>query len=81
MKEELQIEERVKKVVAEHFNVKVSDINSDITFKSGFRADSLDLVEIIINIEDKFCIEIPDGKEKKFNTINKIVECVKKEML
>ena len=64
---ESSIVSRVKKIVAEQLGVK-EDIPSDASFIDDLGADSLDLVELTMALEEEFEIEIPDDDAKKILT-------------
>ena len=56
----MTVEERVKKVIAETLNVDPEKITLESSLTDDLGADSLDAVEVVINLEDEFEIEIPD---------------------
>ena len=57
------IEQQVKKVVAEQLSINEADIKNESAFISDLGADSLDTVELVMALEDPFGIEIPAGKD------------------
>ena len=63
------LEIRVKKVVAEQLGVNEIDVKLDAKFVDDLGADSLDLVELIMALEDEFKIEIDDTVAEKFATV------------
>tara|TARA_B100002019_G_C21014888_1_gene471829 strand:- start:101 stop:334 length:234 start_codon:yes stop_codon:yes gene_type:complete len=67
------VEDRVKKVVAERLAIEVDKIKSDSRFVDDLRADSLDLVEITIALEEEFDIEIPDEEAENVVGIKEAV--------
>src|SRR5260363_71612 len=54
------IEQRVKKIVAEQLGVAVTEIKDESSFVGDLGADSLDTVELVMSLEDEFGMEIPD---------------------
>ncbi|MBE9532694.1 MAG: acyl carrier protein [Methyloprofundus sp.] len=69
------IEERVKKIVAEQLGVK-DDIANDSSFVDDLGADSLDTVELVMALEEEFECEIPDDDAEKITTVQQAVDYV-----
>lgn len=69
--------EKLKKVIAEVLNVDPEEITMDTTFLDDLRADSLDIFQIIMGIEEEFDIEIPADKAEKITTVEEAVELIK----
>jgi acyl carrier protein len=67
---------KVKELVLARFSLEEDDISMDTTFES-VGADSLDIVELIMEIEEEFEIEIPDEEIKKMSTVGDMVEYLK----
>ena len=63
------VEERVKKIVAEQLSTSEDQISNTSSFVDDLGADSLDLVELIMSMEEEFDIEIPDEKAEKLLTV------------
>ncbi len=68
--------EKIKEIVAEQLDVDTSDITLETSLTKDLEADSLDAVEVIMEIEDEYGIEIPDEEAEKFVTIGDIVNYV-----
>ena len=69
----------VKEVVAEQLNVNVDEIKEESKFVDDLGADSLDVVELVMALEEKFDIEIPDEDAEKIATVadaEKFIEAV-----
>lgn len=69
--------ELVKEVVAEVLHLEPEDITPDKEFEKDLGADSLDRVEIIMNLEDKLGIQIPDDDLEGIITVGDAVEKIK----
>ena len=69
--------EKLKKVIAEVLNVDPEEITMETTFMDDLGADSLDVFQIIMGIEEEFDIEIPADKAEKISTVEEAVELIK----
>ena len=73
------LEQRVKKVVAEQLNINEADIKNESAFIDDLGADSLDIVELIMAFEEEFGVEIPDEKAEKIRTVADAVKMLDEE--
>jgi acyl carrier protein len=71
------VEERVKKIVAEQLGVK-DDITNESSFVDDLGADSLDTVELVMALEEEFECEIPDDEAEKITTVQQAIDYVTK---
>lgn len=69
--------EKLKKVIAEVLNVDPDEITMETTFVDDLGADSLDVFQIIMGIEEEFDIEIPADKAEKITNVEEAVELIK----
>lgn len=69
--------EKLKKVIAEVLNVDPEEITIESTFTDDLGADSLDVFQIVMGIEEEFDIEIPAEKAEKISTVEEAVELIK----
>jgi len=65
----MELLDEVKEVVASQLNVDVANIKEDSKFVEDLGADSLDLVELVMALEEKFNIEIPEEQQEKILTV------------
>jgi len=70
------IEERVKKIVAEQLGVKLEEVNNDSSFVEDLGADSLDTVELVMALEEEFETEIPDEEAEKITKVQEAIDYV-----
>ncbi len=69
--------EKLRKVIAEVLNVDPEEITMNTTFTDDLGADSLDVFQIIMGIEEEFDIEIPAEQAEKISTVEEAVELIK----
>ena len=72
--------EKLKKVIAEVLSVDPEEITLETTFTDDLGADSLDVFQIIMGLEEEFDIEIPAEKAEKITTVEEAVELIKSEI-
>jgi acyl carrier protein len=73
----MSVEKKVKEIVAEQLGKGVNDITIQASFIDDLGADSLDIVELVMKMEEEFGIEIPDEDAEKIKTVNDVVEYIK----
>ena len=69
--------EKLKKIIAEVLNVDPDEITMETTFQDDLAADSLDVYQIIMGIEEEFDIEIPAETAEQVTTVEDAVEMIK----
>ncbi|MDI6601422.1 MAG: acyl carrier protein [Thermoanaerobacteraceae bacterium] len=69
--------EKVKEIVAEQLGVEPEEVALESSFIDDLGADSLDIVELIMALEEEFDLEIPDEDAEKISTVNDVVEYIK----
>jgi acyl carrier protein len=78
VKEMDEIEQKVKKIVAEQLGIKEEDIKNESSFIEDLGADSLTTVEMSLALEDAFGIEIPDTEQENLRTVQQAIDYVRK---
>jgi len=71
------IEEQVKKIVAEQLGVKEEEVKPESSFVDDLGADSLDTVELVMALEEEFETEIPDEEAEKITTVQQAIDHIK----
>ncbi len=74
------IEERVKKVVADQLGVKESQVIPSASFVDDLGADSLDTVELVMALEEEFDTEISDEKAESLLTVENTIQYIKENI-
>jgi acyl carrier protein len=69
--------EKLKKVIAEVLSVDPEEITLDTTFTDDLGADSLDVFQIIMGLEEEFDVEVPAEKAENITTVGEAVELIK----
>ena len=72
-----QLEEKIKAVIVEQLNITEEECVPDAAFIDDLRADSLDIVELIMAMEDHFGLEISDDDLAKIRTVRDITDYIK----
>ncbi len=67
---------KVKEVVVEQLNVDEDDVTEEAAFIDDLGADSLDLVELVMALEESFGISIPDEEVESIRTVNDVVRYI-----
>jgi acyl carrier protein len=73
----MSVDKKVREIVAEQLGKDVNDITTGASFIDDLGADSLDIVELVMKMEEEFAIEIPDEEAEKIKTVNDVVEYIK----
>ncbi len=73
----MSVDKRVKEIVAEQLGRDVNEVTDGASFIDDLGADSLDIVELVMAMEDEFGIEIPDEEAEKIKTVKDVVEYIK----
>ena len=69
--------EKMKEIIAEQLNVDASEITATTSFKDDLGADSLDLFELVMALEEEYNIEIPSDDLASLDTVEEVMEFLK----
>ncbi|RLK63292.1 acyl carrier protein [Atopobacter sp. AH10] len=73
---EEEIFNRLSQLIAEHFDMEAGQLSESTRLDSDLEADSLDIVEVVMAVEDEFAIEIPDEEAEKMLTVGDAVRFI-----
>lgn len=72
------VEERVFEVVSQHLGIDKDQITREKSFVNDFGADSLDLVELVMELEEEFNVQIPEEEAEKIQTVGSAIDYIEK---
>ena len=72
------IEQRVKEIVVEQLGVNADQVTPEAKFIEDLGADSLDTVELVMELEEEFDINIPDDAAEKIQTVGQAIDYIEK---
>lgn len=72
-----QIFDKVKEIIVDQLGVEEDEVTLESSFIEDLGADSLDIVELIMALEEEFGMEIPDDEAEKISTVNDAVEYIR----
>jgi len=72
----MSIEDKVKKIIAEKLSVDLEEVIPEASFVDDLGADSLDLVELIMTMEEEFDIDISDEEAEKLQTVKDAIDFI-----
>ncbi len=70
-------EDRIKEIIAEKLDINIEQVTDEAKFIDDLGADSLDVVELIMTLEDLFEIEITDEQAEKIQTVRQAIDFLK----
>lgn len=73
----MSIDEKVKNIIVEQLGVEAETVTPEASFIDDLGADSLDIVELVMTMEEEFDLEIPDEDAEKIKTVNDVVNYIK----
>ena len=71
--------EKMKEMIAEQLNCEADSITMETSFKEDLGADSLDLFELVMALEDEYSVEIPSEDLEKLTTVGKVMDYLKEK--
>jgi acyl carrier protein len=75
-----EVQQKLKEIVMDRLNAEEEQIKPEASFVEDLGADSLDIVELIMGIEEEFDIEIPDEDAEKLTTVGEALAYVKTKL-
>ena len=76
----MALEERVAEIIVEQLGVSKDEVNPKASFIDDLGADSLDIVELVMAMEEEFDIEIPDDDAERIQTIGDAIKYLKEKL-
>ena len=73
------VEERVIEIVCENLGVNREQVTRQTSFQEDVGADSLDIVELVMELEEEFDIQIPDNDAEKIKTVGEAIDYIEKK--
>ncbi len=70
--------EKIQEILAAQFDVEADSITNDTDIQQDLNADSLDIVDLIMSIEDEFEVEVPDDAVDEVKTVGDLVKFIEK---
>lgn len=74
------MEEKIKEIIAKQFKVDVKDLKDETTFKEDLKADSIAIVELIMNLEDELNVSLDDDRVTSVKTVGEAIELAKEAL-
>lgn len=71
-----EFEQTARKIIAENLNQDIEDVKPEAQFSQDLGADSLDIVELVMALEEKFDLEIPDEDGEKLKTVKEATDYI-----
>lgn len=71
-----EITKRIKEIICEQLGVALEEVNPQASFIDDLGADSLDIVELIMALEEEYDLEIPDEEAEKLTTVDSVIQYV-----
>ena len=71
-----EIQEKVVKIIVDKLGVKESEVTPEATFTGDLGADSLDTVELVMEFEKAFGVQVPDEDAEKFQTVGDVISYI-----
>ena len=72
----MSVEEKVKNIIVEQLGVDMESVTPEASFIDDLGADSLDIVELVMTMEEEFDLDIPDEDAEKMKTVGDVVKYI-----
>jgi len=76
----MAVEDKIREIIVEQLGVSAEEVVPEASFIDDLGADSLDIVELVMELEEEFDIQIPDDQAEKIKTVGQAVEYIKSEV-
>ena len=70
------VENKVRAIIAKHYRISEDDVKPDSSFITDFGGDSLDIIELVLILEDKYGIEVPEEIAEELDTVQKVYDYI-----
>jgi len=75
----MSLENKVREMIAKQLNLDIKEVTTEASFLEDLGADSLDVVELIMQMEEEFGLQIPDEDAEKIKTVQDAIDYIKKK--
>lgn len=75
----MSLENKVREMIAKQLDLDIKEVTKEASFLEDLGADSLDVVELIMSMEEEFGIQIPDEDAEKIKTVQDAIDYIKKK--
>ena len=69
-------ENKIRAIIAKHYGISEDNVKSDSSFMTDFGGDSLDIIEMVLTLEDKYGIVIPEDVAEELDTVQKVYDYI-----
>ena len=76
----MAVEDKIKEIIVEQLGVAAEEVVPEASFIDDLGADSLDIVELVMELEEEFEITIPDEEAEKIKTVGEAIDYIMKEL-
>ena len=76
----VEIEDKVFQIVSDQMSVDKGELSRETSFVNDLNADSLDTVELVMELEDEFDMTIPDEEAEKLKTVGEAIDYIQKHL-